>query len=61
LNIPIDKFSKFAETYINLLSFPSGNRGDTGDRGAEYRSVVGFPGGMVSPYVKILQDLADKK
>ena len=61
LKIPAESFEAFAETYINLLDFPSGNRGDAGDRGAEYRSVVAFPGGMKSPYAKKLQALADAK
>jgi hypothetical protein len=34
---------------------PEGTRADPQDRGGEYRSVIGLPGGMTSPYLSVFQ------
>ena len=65
LKIPPSKFGEFCVEYFKLFD-KDGNRPDqAGDRGTEYRNLVGFPGGAASasasgtqlyPYAKILVD-----
>jgi peptide methionine sulfoxide reductase MsrA len=56
LTIPKSKFYDFAVEYFQLFD-ASGNRPDqAGDRGTEYRSLVGIPGGARGEYAKILVD-----
>lgn len=43
LKIPSSSFDGFVDTYFSL--FVNGNRPDVGDKGPEYRSLVGIPGG----------------
>ena len=48
MTIPVSKFGLIAEEYCKLFS-KDGNRPDQlGDRGLEYRNVVGIPGGLKS-------------
>ena len=50
LRIPPSKFEDFAKEYFKLFD-DKGNRPDqNGDRGTEYRSLIGIPGGSKSPY-----------
>jgi len=54
LKIPPSKFKDFAIEYFNLFD-KDGNRPDqNGDRGPEYRNVVGVPGGQNSEFTKEL-------
>uniref|UniRef100_A0A7S3C5S4 Peptide-methionine (S)-S-oxide reductase n=1 Tax=Haptolina ericina TaxID=156174 RepID=A0A7S3C5S4_9EUKA len=54
LNIPSSSFRAFAEEYMKLFD-KEGNRPDQfGDRGLEYRNVVGIPGGTQSTLAKEL-------
>lgn len=54
MKIPADKFEAFAVEYFKLFD-KDGNRPDQfGDRGTEYRSLVGVPGGKNSPYADML-------
>ena len=54
LTIPATKFQDFAEEYFKLFD-KDGNRPDQfGDRGPEYRNLVGVPGGVTSTYAKQL-------
>ena len=46
----------FAKEYFSL--FKKGDRPDLGDRGLEYRSLVGLPGGMSNPLFKVLEEEA---
>lgn len=56
LTIPKSKFGDFAVEYFKLFD-ANGNRPDqAGDRGTEYRSLVGVPGGAKGEYAKILVD-----
>jgi peptide methionine sulfoxide reductase MsrA len=56
LRIPPSKFKDFCVEYFQLFD-KDGNRPDQGgDRGTEYRSLVGFPGGSKSEFAKILVD-----
>ena len=54
LQIPPSAFSAFAKEYCALFD-SKGNRPDQfGDRGGEYRNLVGVPGGSTGPYAKQL-------
>lgn len=54
LRIPPSSFGQFASEYFKLFD-EKGNRPDQfGDRGLEYRNVVGVPGGKDSPLIKEL-------
>lgn len=57
LRIPPSSFKEFAIEYVNLFD-KNGFRADqAGDRGSEYRNLVGFPGGAKSDvYLKQLVD-----
>jgi len=50
LRIPASSIEIFAQEYFKLFD-DKGNRPDqSGDRGSEYRSLIGIPGGSKSPY-----------
>lgn len=54
MKIPSSKFKEFAAEYCRLFD-KNGKRPDQdGDRGLEYRNLVGVPGGSKSPYAKLL-------
>mmetsp|Transcript_6012 Transcript_6012/g.11574 ORF Transcript_6012/g.11574 Transcript_6012/m.11574 type:complete len:306 (+) Transcript_6012:109-1026(+) len=54
MRIPSSKFEEFAVEYCKLFD-EDGNRPDQfGDRGTEYRNVVGIPGGKSSPLAESL-------
>jgi len=54
LRIPPTAFEEFAKEYFNLFN-DKGERPDQfGDRGSEYRNLIGVPGGSNSPYAKQL-------
>jgi len=52
LTIPDSSFPAFATKFWEVC--PQGLRRDPQDLGAEYRSIVGLPGGLASPYAKTL-------
>lgn len=54
LQIPPSKFSDFATEYCNLFSEQGYRPDQAGDRGLEYRNLVGFPGGTKGDYAKEL-------
>lgn len=54
MKIPEDKIGDFAVVYFSLYSPTTGERVDPGDRGSEYRSLIGLPGGKSHPeYAKV--------
>jgi peptide methionine sulfoxide reductase MsrA len=54
MTIPEDKIADFAEVYFSLYDPRTKDRVDPGDRGGEYRSVMGLPGGTQHPvYPKV--------
>ena len=60
MRIPPSKFYDFAVEYAKLFD-EKGNRPDqNGDRGPEYRNVVGIPGGAKSPLAKVLVEASAK-
>ena len=60
MKIPANKYKEFAEVYGSLFD-KNGDRPDKGDRGSEYRHLVGIPGGVKSPLFKELQDVFSKR
>lgn len=58
--LPADKITSFTEEYFTLFD-KNGDRPDKGDRGPEYRSLMGIPGGMDSPYIDGITTLARSK
>lgn len=48
MKLPEKYIGDFARVYFSLFS-PNGERVDPGDRGGEYRSLLGLPGGMKHP------------
>eukprot|EP00588_Corethron_pennatum_P013537 CAMPEP_0194279258 /NCGR_PEP_ID=MMETSP0169-20130528/13828_1 /TAXON_ID=218684 /ORGANISM="Corethron pennatum, Strain L29A3" /LENGTH=302 /DNA_ID=CAMNT_0039023659 /DNA_START=101 /DNA_END=1009 /DNA_ORIENTATION=+ len=60
LKIPPSAFPGFAEEYFKLFD-KNGLRPDqAGDRGLEYRNLVGFPGGAKSEYSQMLIDASKR-
>merc|ERR1740124_1700886 len=56
LKIPPSKFKEFAVEYFKLFDKKGDRPDQAGDRGSEYRSLVGIPGGAKSDYAKLLVD-----
>ena len=56
LSIPISTFPQFVAEYCNLFSKEGYRPDQAGDRGPEYRNLVGIPGGLQSPLAKQLVD-----
>lgn len=54
LTIPVHCLDSFAHKYFGLFG-TRGYRHDPQDRGGEYRSVLGLPGGMKSPHFKTVE------
>ena len=57
VRVPADRLLFFCEQYLREFS-SKGIRNDPQDRGGEYRSAIGLPGGFSHPAVAILQDFA---
>lgn len=60
IQIPAGKFEDFAIEYCKLFDKDGLRPDQFGDRGAEYRNLVGVPGGKDSPYAKLLVDASVK-
>ena len=54
MKIPPGTYKYFAEEYVKLFD-KNGDRPDKGDKGGEYRHLVGLPGGVRSPMFKELE------
>ena len=54
LRIPANKFYDFAVEYCNLFDKDGLRPDQFGDRGTEYRNLVGIPGGKSSPLAELL-------
>ena len=57
MTIPEDSVVDFARTYFSLMD-KNGDRPDKGDRGSEFRSLIGLPGGVDSHLFNSLKELA---
>jgi len=60
MKIPAKVFPDFAQEYCNLFSKEGYRPDQLGDRGPEYRNLVGIPGGLSSPLAKQLVDTSVK-
>jgi len=60
LNIPNANVRDFADEYFSLFG-SDGDRTDKGDRGPEYRSLLGLPGGESSPLFEQVKEAATAK
>merc|ERR1712048_857452 len=58
MTIPRSAYADFAGVLIGILD-RNGDRPDKGDRGLEYRSLVGLPGGVESPMYETLVTVVD--
>lgn len=56
VSIPSSKLYDFCIEYSKLFTKEGYRPDQFGDRGSEYRNLVGIPGGVDSPYAKILID-----
>lgn len=54
LKVPPSKFKLVAEEYFKLFDQNGARPDQLGDRGTEYRNIVGLPGGSASPLAKQL-------
>lgn len=54
MKIPSGKFYDFAVEYCKLFDKDGFRPDQFGDRGTEYRNLVGIPGGKSSPYAELL-------
>ena len=59
MSIPAETVEAFAQEYFSLYGRDS-ERPDKGDRGGQYRSVIGLPGGMSSKHLDSVQRALDK-
>eukprot|EP00286_Rhodomonas_abbreviata_P024271 CAMPEP_0181312608 /NCGR_PEP_ID=MMETSP1101-20121128/13791_1 /TAXON_ID=46948 /ORGANISM="Rhodomonas abbreviata, Strain Caron Lab Isolate" /LENGTH=267 /DNA_ID=CAMNT_0023419477 /DNA_START=72 /DNA_END=875 /DNA_ORIENTATION=- len=59
VKIPESNFPEFVTEFFDL--FIDGERADPQDRGGEYRSVLGIPGGVKGAMFPIAKDAASKK
>ena len=59
MNLPSDKIEAFASEYFSLFGKDS-ERPDKGDRGGQYRSVIGIPGGMKGEALSAIQSALEK-
>lgn len=57
VRVPDDRLLFFCEQYLRLFN-SAGVRADPQDRGGEYRSAIGLPGGFSNPAVAVMQDFA---
>lgn len=60
MTVPEDKVYDFAVEYFKLLD-DNGDRPDKADRGPEYRSLIGLPGGVNGPHFASVKRAADAK
>ena len=60
LQIPANRFEDFAIEYCKLFDKDGLRPDQFGDRGTEYRNLVGVPGGKNSQYAKLLVDASMK-
>ena len=60
VRIPKSKFPDFVAEYTALFNKDGYRPDQLGDRGPEYRNLVGFPGGVDSPLAKQLIEVSSK-
>jgi len=60
MTIPQSKIGAFSELYFSLYNPKTKDRVDPGDRGAEYRSLIGLPGGIQHTSYPAVENAAEK-
>jgi len=55
VSVPEERVTDFAKKYIDAAASYRFGRADPQDRGSEYRSAIGVPGGMDGPYFKQIE------
>ena len=60
MKIPQSSIVDFASDYLNMFG-PNGERVDYGDRGGEYRALIGLPDGMLHPSFPKIEAMAQSK
>jgi len=60
MTIPQSKIGTFSELYFSLYNPKTKDRVDPGDRGAEYRSLIGLPGGIQHTNYPAVENAAEK-
>lgn len=60
VDIPKSEVKAFADEYFSLFGKDS-ERPDKGDRGAEYRSLIGLPGGVKSDVYSVVLEAAKRE
>ena len=60
MSVPEASYGDFAKEYFSLFGADL-ERPDKGDRGPEYRSLVGLPGGVQSPLYPALEKAAAER
>jgi peptide methionine sulfoxide reductase MsrA len=60
MTIPQSKIGEFAELYFSLFNPKTKDRVDPLDRGGEYRSLIGLPGGTKHTSYPVVQAAAEK-
>jgi len=60
MKIPESSIGDFSKVYFSLFS-PTGQRVDPMDRGSEYRSLIGLPGGTDHPMYPLVEEAATAK
>uniref|UniRef100_A0A7S4NE84 Peptide-methionine (S)-S-oxide reductase n=2 Tax=Odontella aurita TaxID=265563 RepID=A0A7S4NE84_9STRA len=60
MTIPESSIGDFAKEYFSYFA-PNGERVDPGDRGGEYRSLIGLPGGTSHPEYSKVEEAASAK
>jgi peptide methionine sulfoxide reductase MsrA len=58
MSIPEDKIPDFASVYFDLFNPRTKDRVDPMDRGGEYRSIMGLPGGRQHPAYPRIEEIA---
>jgi hypothetical protein len=58
MSLPGDKIPDFASVYFDLFDHRTKDRVDPMDRGGEYRSIMGLPGGMRHPAYPKIEEIA---
>jgi hypothetical protein len=60
MTLPTDKIADFTRFYFSLYDPRTKDRVDPGDRGGEYRSLLGLPGGVNHPVYPRLEAVASE-
>ncbi|OEU11519.1 hypothetical protein FRACYDRAFT_270824 [Fragilariopsis cylindrus CCMP1102] len=60
MTIPQSKIGDFSELYFSLYNPKTKDRVDPGDKGGEYRSLIGLPGGMSHVMYPSVENAAEK-